>query len=66
MGEDGAAIVKVRRHGQGGNGGLRVPTGPKDAKSTTLTIEEEAIIVAFHGPSGKKPVARLGNPAGCT
>ena len=23
------------------------PTGPKDAKSTTLTIEEEAIIVAF-------------------
>ena len=24
-----------------------LPTGPKDAKSTTLTIEEEAIIVAF-------------------
>ena len=24
-----------------------LPTGPKDAKSTTLSIEEEAIIVAF-------------------
>jgi len=24
-----------------------LPTGPKDAKSTTLPIEEEAIIVAF-------------------
>lgn len=24
-----------------------VPTGPKDAKSTVLSIEEEAIIVAF-------------------
>ena len=23
------------------------PTGPKDAKSTTLSIEEEAIVVAF-------------------
>jgi transposase-like protein len=24
-----------------------LPTGPKDAKSTTLSIEEEAIIIAF-------------------
>ena len=24
-----------------------LPTGPKDAKSTVLTVEEEAIIVAF-------------------
>ena len=31
-----------------------LPTGPKDAKSTVLSIEEEAIIVAF-ARSPRKP-----------
>jgi uncharacterized membrane protein len=29
-----------------------LPTGPKDAHSTVLSIEDEAIIVAFHKHSG--------------
>jgi hypothetical protein len=39
-----------RQRPQGGNRRTSVsdlPTSPKDAKSTTLSIEEEAIIVAF-------------------
>lgn len=28
-----------------------VPIGPKDAKSTVLSIEDEAIVVAFRGPT---------------
>jgi hypothetical protein len=41
---DGTNFTRLRHY----DGGIAdLPTGPKEAKSTVLSIEEEAIIVAF-------------------
>ena len=39
-----------------------LPTGPKDAKSTVLSIEEEAIIVAFRRPCEARYTGRALGP----